>query len=89
VAAKEWVITGLRAGPWADVAGAPKRAALDPLPFGDPFIAAAWGFKKKGEFETKFFWSAGRKHGPANDLDDSKSKADASLREQGVIIEGT
>jgi hypothetical protein len=86
MAEKEWDISGVRAGPWAEAAGAPFRVTLDPLPFGDPFIAAAWGFTKKGEFERKYYWRAGRKHGPAKDLEDGKVQADVSLREQGVIL---
>lgn len=83
---KQWDIAGLRAAPWATAAGAPHRAALDPTPFGDPFMAAAWSFTKKGEFEPKYRWRAGRKFGPAKSLDEAKDLADASLSEQGVVL---
>jgi hypothetical protein len=76
---KQWDISGVHAAAWGNIAGIPHRVALDPLPFDDKFIAAAWGFTKKGEFEAKFYWRAGRKHGPAKDLNEAKALADDEL----------
>ncbi len=86
--------TGIRVAPWDGKATgmhSPSRAPLDPMPYRTSFAACVWRVnapKNDPSVGYRYFWCAGPvAHGDATSIEDGQSQADASLREQGFVLE--